>query len=153
LSGASKTRPRSEPAGERNRSAGIPLPRPTALSRPHWDGCREGVLRFQRCRDCGAAVFIPQPVCPGCFGDGLRWVESSGRGTVYSYTVVHRPPSPAFAVPYVVVIAELEEGWHMLSNLVACDPADVSVDMPIEVVFERESAEITLPRFRPARSG
>ena len=51
-------------------SAGqIPLPRPTELSRPHWDGCRDGVLRYQRCRDCGAAVFIPQPVCTGCFGD------------------------------------------------------------------------------------
>jgi len=89
----------------------IPLPRPTALSRPHWDGARAGELRFQRCRDCGEAVFIPQPVCPGCFGDGLDWAVSSGRATVYSFSVVHRPPSPGFEVPYIVVIAELEEGW------------------------------------------
>lgn len=127
----------------------IPLPRPTALSRPFWDGCRDGALRFQRCRDCGTAVFIPQPVCTGCFGDGLEWVESSGRGSVYSHTVVHRPPSPGFAVPYVVVIAELEEGWHMLSNLVDCDPEEVRIGMPIEVVFVRKSDEITLPCFRP----
>jgi uncharacterized OB-fold protein len=131
----------------------IPLPRPTALSRPHWEGCREGVLRFQRCRDCGEAVFIPQPVCPGCFGDGLVWVESSGRGTLYSYTVVHRPPSPGFATPYVVVIAELEEGWHMLSNRIDCDPAEVAIGMPIEVVFEAKSDTITLPYFRPAPGG
>ena len=128
---------------------GIPLPRPTELSQPHWDGCREGVLRFQRCRDCGAAVFIPQPVCTGCFGDALEWVTSSGRGTVYSYTVVHRPQRPEFVVPYVVVIAELEEGWHMLSNLVDCDPGDIAVGMPIEVTFKKMSEEITLPYFRP----
>ena len=58
-------------------SQGIPLPRPTVLSQPHWDGCRDGALRFQRCRDCGAAVFIPQPVCTGCFGSALEWVTSS----------------------------------------------------------------------------
>ena len=131
-------------------SARIPLPRPTALSRPHWDGARAGELRFQRCRDCGEAVFIPQPVCPGCFGDGLDWAVSSGRGTVYSYSVVHRPPSPGFAVPYIVVIAELEEGWQMLSNLVGCEPEGVSVGMPIEVTFEKKTDEITLPCFRPA---
>ena len=130
-------------------AARIPLPRPTQLSRPHWDGCRAGVLRYQRCRDCGIAVFVPLPVCAGCFGDGLEWADSSGRGTVYSYTVVHRPQRPVFAVPYVVVIAELEEGWQMLSNLVGCEPADVRIGLPIEVVFRRMSDEITLPYFRP----
>jgi uncharacterized OB-fold protein len=79
----------------------------------------------------------------------LEWVTSSGRATVYSYTVVHRPQRPVFAVPYVVVIAELEEGWHMLSNLVDCDPDDVAVGMPIEVTFRKMSDEITLPYFRP----
>ncbi len=134
-------------------SVSIPLPRPTELSRPHWDGCRAGVLRFQRCRDCSAAVFIPQPVCTGCFGDQLEWVTSSGLGTVYSYTVVHRPQRPVFAVPYIVVIAELAEGWYMLSNLVDCDPAEVCVGMPIEVTFREMSEEITLPYFRPRPSG
>jgi len=129
---------------------GIPLPRPTALSRPHWEGCREGVLGFQRCRDCGACVFIPQPCCTGCLGAGLEWVESSGRGTLYSYTIVHRPQQPVFEVPYTVVVVELEEGWHMLSNLVDCAPDAVEIGMPLEVVFRPMSAEITLPFFRPA---
>jgi uncharacterized OB-fold protein len=131
-------------------ASGIPLPRPTELSRPHWDGCREGVLRVQRCRDCGAYVFIPQPVCGACFGDGLEWVESSGRGTVYSFTRVHRPPRPAFEVPYVVAIVELDEGWHMLTNIVDCDVDAVEVGMPVEVTFRRMSDEISLPLFRPA---
>jgi hypothetical protein len=127
----------------------IPLPRPTALSRPHWDGCREGVLRVQRCRDCGHFVFIPQPLCTRCQSDALDWTASSGRGVVYSYSVVHRPPRPAFAVPYVVAIVELEEGWHMLTNVVECRPEDVRVGLPVEVAFRRMSDEITLPCFRP----
>jgi len=132
-------------------SSGIPLPRPTAVSAPHWEGCREGRLRVQRCRDCGAHVFVPQPVCTGCFGDGLEWVESSGRGTLYSYTMIHRPQRPVFEVPYTVVIVELEEGWTMLSNLIECDPEEIRVGMPLEVSFRRMSEEITLPFFRPRR--
>ena len=128
---------------------GIPLPRPTALSKPHWDGCREGVLRVQRCRDCGSYVFIPQPCCTSCLGEDLEWVESSGRGTLYSYTVVHRPQQPSFEVPYTVVIVELEEGWHMLSNLVDCEADEVEIGMPLEVVYREMSDEITLPLFRP----
>lgn len=129
----------------------IPLPRPSALSRPHWQGCAEGKLRVQRCPACGHYVFIPQPFCPGCQTSPLEWTESRGRGTVYSYTVVHRAPRPEFAVPYVVAIVELEEGWHMLTNVVGCAPEEVRVGLPVEVAFERESDEITLPRFRPAR--
>ena len=131
-------------------SRSIPLPRPTDLSRPHWEGCREGVLRVQRCSTCNAVVFIPQPICTACQGDQLEWIESSGRGRVYSFTTVHRPPRPEFDVPYVVAIVELEEGWHMLTNIIGCAPETVHVDMPVEVSFERMSEEITLPRFRPA---
>ncbi len=129
---------------------GIPLPRPTDLSKPHWDGCRDGVLRVQRCSACDAYVFIPQPICTACQGDDLEWVESSGRGRVYSFTTVHRPPRAEFEVPYVVAIVELEEGWHMLTNIIGCAADAVQVDMPVEVCFERMSEEITLPRFRPA---
>ena len=128
----------------------IPLPQPTALSKPHWDGCREGVLRVQRCDGCGQLVFIPQPVCGGCLGTRFSWVESSGRGTLYSYTTVHRPQQPVFEVPYTVAIVELEEGWHMLSNLVDVAPEDVAIGMPLEVTFERKSDEITLPYFKPS---
>jgi uncharacterized OB-fold protein len=128
---------------------GIPLPRPTALSRPHWDGCAEGRLRVQRCAACARYVFIPQPFCPECQRGPLAWVDSTGRGTVYSYTIVHRAPRPEFAVPYVVAIVELEEGWHMLSNVVGCAPEALRVGLPVEVVFEREG-DVVLPRFRPS---
>ncbi len=127
----------------------IPLPQPTPLSRPHWEGCRQGVLRVQRCSACGAYVFIPQPVCTSCQSRALEWVESSGRGTVYSYTTVHRPPRPQFETPYVVAIVELEEGCHMLTNVVDCPPGEVGVGMPVEVTFRAITDEITLPFFRP----
>lgn len=128
----------------------IPLPRPTALSKPHWDGCREGVLRVQRCDDCESYVFIPQPVCTFCMSTHLSWVESCGRGELYSYTVVHRPQQPVFEVPYTVAVVELEEGFYMLSNLTDVDADAVEIGMPLEVSFRQMSDEITLPFFRPA---
>ena len=129
---------------------GTPLPRPTPLSKPHWDAARDGRLVYQRCADCGARVFIPQPACTSCLGPRLEWAESSGRGTLYSYTIVHRPQRPEFQVPYAVGIVELEEGWHMLSNLIDCEPSEIRVGMPLEVAFRAMSDTITLPFFRPA---
>lgn len=133
------------PAASRPRT---PLPRPTALSKPFWDACREERLVVQRCRDCAAYVFIPQPCCGECLSEDLEWVESSGRGTLYSFTTVWRPQQPTFEVPYTVVVVEVEEGWYMLSNLVGVAPEDVAIGTPLEVCFERRSDEITLPLFR-----
>ncbi len=132
---------------------GIPLPRPTPLSEPHWAGCREGRLRVQRCLDCGGHIFIPQPVCTHCTSDALEWVDSTGRGTVYSFTTVHRPPRPEFDVPYTVAIIELDEGFHMLTNLVDCAPEGIRIGMEVVVEFRRMSDEITLPMFKPLRGG
>jgi uncharacterized OB-fold protein len=125
-----------------------PLPQPTTLSQPFWDACREERLVVQRCQDCSAYVFIPQPCCGECLGESLEWVESSGRGTLYSYTTVHRPQQPTFRVPYTVVVVELEEGWFMLSNLMGVEPGEVEIGAPLEVFFEKRSEEITLPLFR-----
>jgi hypothetical protein len=107
----------------------------------------------QRCGACGGYVFIPQPVCTHCQSGELEWVRSSGRGTLYSYTTVHRPQRPEFAVPYTVAIVELEEGFFMLTNLVDCPPEQMRIGMPVEVSFRPMSDEITLPMFRPAVPG
>ena len=127
----------------------IPLPRPGSISQPFWDGCRRGELLFQRCRDCHGITFIPQAVCSHCLRENLDWEKSSGRGTIYSYSVVWRPQSPAFQVPYVVAIMDIEDGYQMLSNIVDCDHSQVHVGMPVEVTFQRASDEITLPYFKP----
>ena len=141
----SDTNPTTSPQPE-----GTPLPRPTSMSQPYWDGCREGELRVQRCNDCQTHVFIPQPACTSCFSEALEWVATSGRGSVYSYTIVHRPQRPQFKVPYVVAIVELEEGFHMLTNLIGVDPDTVRIGMAVEAEFVERSEAITLPYFRPA---
>lgn len=129
---------------------GTPLPRTTSLSQPHWDGCRVGELRVQRCTDCGSHIFIPQPVCTSCFSEALEWVTTSGQGTVYSYTVVHRPQRPQFKVPYVIAIVELGPDLFMMTNLIDVDPAAVRIGLPVEVAFVERSEAITLPYFKPA---
>lgn len=128
----------------------IPLPRPSPISQPYWDACRRGELTVQRCAACGHYVFIPQPACTRCLSSALEWVRSSGRGRVYSYTVVWRPQQPAFEVPYTVAIVEMDEGWKTLTNIVDCPVDDVRVGMDVEVKFVPMSEEITLPMFRPA---
>jgi uncharacterized OB-fold protein len=130
-----------------------PLPRPTAVSREFWAAARRHELRVQRCRACGQHIFYPRVFCPACLSDGLEWVNVSGRGRVYSFTVVRRAMHPAFRpdVPYVLAIVELEEGPRLTTNIVGCDPLDVRVDMPVEVVFDDVTPEVTLVKFRPSR--
>ncbi|HEV8625711.1 MAG TPA: Zn-ribbon domain-containing OB-fold protein [Acidimicrobiia bacterium] len=131
-----------------------PLPRPTDVSRPHWDGARRGELLVQRCTGCGRPVFLPALACPYCAAGTLEWSRSSGLGVVHTFTVVWRPASPAFEAPYVVAVVELDEGWHMLTNVVDCEPGEVWIGQPVEVAFRPVSDEITLPVFRPRpRSG
>ena len=130
-----------------NSGATLPLPQPSALSQPFWDACKRGELVVQRCDDCGEHVFIPQVACTRCFSSKLIWVPSSGRGTVYSFTIVHRPQQPAFTVPYAVAIVEMEEGWYTLTNIVGCDPEAVRIGLPVEVEFREMSDTITLPLF------
>jgi uncharacterized OB-fold protein len=109
-------------------------------------------LRVQRCRACRGYVFIPQPICTHCTADELEWVDSIGRGTLSSFTTVHRPPRPEFETPYTVAIVELEEGFHMLTNLVDCPADALRIGLPVEVVFRAMSDEISLPMFRPRLS-
>lgn len=135
-----------------------PLPTPSQVSQPFWDAAREHRLVYQRCRVCGTRVFYPRDICPGphCFGVGtLDWVESSGRGWVYSFTVSYQPANPAFAddVPYVLAIIELDEGWRMNSNVINTPPEDVQIGMRVEVVWDDVTPDFTLPKFQPIREG
>lgn len=129
-----------------------PLPRATAVSQEFWQAARRHELRLQRCRQCDEHIFYPRVVCPKCLSDGLEWVAVSGRGKVYSFTVVRRAMHPAFRadVPYVYGIVELEEGPRLTTNIVGCRPEDVRVDMAVEVVFDDVTPEVTLVKFRPS---
>ena len=130
-------------------SAGIPLPRPTPVTKPFWDACAEGRLAFQRCTACSTPVFNPATLCPRCHSSALAWEDSAGLGAIYSWTVAHRPLSPAFTPIYVPIIVDLDEGYQMVSNLIGCEDTDAAVGLRVKVEFHLVDT-ITLPYFRPA---
>jgi len=128
-----------------------PLPEITAESRPFWEACRRHELLVQRCRACGAVQHYPRGVCAACWSSDLEWRRASGRGTVYTFTVTRRSQAPGFkdTLPYVLAWVELEEGVQVMTNVVDCDPAAVAIGMPVRVVFEDVTPEVSLPRFAP----
>ncbi len=130
-----------------------PLPVVNPWAKPFWEGARERKLLIQKCKDCEKFIFYPRIVCPYCFSENVEWVEASGKGTIYSYTVVVNNAPSAFIddMPYVVAIIKLEEGVQMLSNIVDCEPSELKCDMPVEVTFEKLNDEFTLPKFKPAK--
>jgi len=129
-----------------------PLPEPTPETRHFWEGTRQGELRLQRCRGCGRPYFPPRPFCPACGSRAVEVFVASGRATLYSYVIHHRP-RPGFEPPYAIAVVELAEGPRMMTNIVECDqtPEALVLDMQLEVKFEAMSDAITLPLFRPAR--
>ncbi|HYR97172.1 MAG TPA: Zn-ribbon domain-containing OB-fold protein [Candidatus Binatus sp.] len=128
-----------------------PLPQMTPEMRPFWEAARRHELVVQRCRGCGTPRFPARDICSRCLSREAEWAPVSGRGTVFSYTVMHQIYHPAFAaeVPYAVIVVELEEGARLLSNLVGCPVGDIAPGMPVEAVFEDVTPEVTLPKFRP----
>lgn len=118
-------------------------------SRPYWEGLAQGELRVQRCNSCSKAVFYPRALCPHCFSDQLSWIVASGKGTIYSYTVAHQAFGPFAAdVPFIVIIAELEEGVRMMSRLLDAPRERVMVGAAVKVTFEKVEEDLTLPYFR-----
>lgn len=129
-----------------------PIPKPTPETRPYWEGTKQRRLRFQTCDDCGTNYFYPRPLCPGCLSRRVRWVDASGRATLHTFVITHRPPrNYPVPPPYVIGIVALEEGPRLMSHIVdvAPDPAALRCDLPLEVVFEDLADAITLPKFRP----
>ena len=128
-----------------------PLPRPTEDSGPYWEAAHHGELRMQRCGDCGLVRFPPSLLCARCLSETVEWVRLSGRGTVFSWIVVHQSQHPAFNAdtPYNVTIVELEEGPRLHTQLVGCTNDAIHIGMPVEVVFDQINDEVTLPKFRP----
>jgi uncharacterized protein len=119
------------------------------LNKQYWQFCAQEKLCFQRCKDCGLWRHIPRPMCAGCNSLDWQWVQSSGRGKIFSWTVTRAPLHPAFAaqVPYALVIVELEEGVRLISGLKNCDVDHLELGMPVEVVFERLAENIFMPYF------
>jgi len=126
-----------------------PIPEITEELRPFFAAAREGRLVVQRCVGCGRRRFPPRDICSECLGREADWVGSSGRGHLVSFNVMHQVYHPGFAaeVPYAVVLVELKEGPRITSNLVGVPANEVRIGMPVKVVFEKLSDEVTLPKF------
>ena len=127
-----------------------PMPTPSALTLPFWEATARGELQLQRCTQCREYVWTPQLACRTCLTETLEWVPVSGRGTVYSFVIMHRAATPAFKAPYAIVVVELEEGARILSDMVDVDVEDVQIGLPVEVAFEL-AGDIGYYHFRPRR--
>jgi hypothetical protein len=128
------------------------LPNPTPVTKPFWDATREHKLLLQKCHR-GHVFYYARTNCPECLSKELEWVEASGKGRLYSYTVARRPQSPEFAddVPYIIAAITLDEGPRMTSLLVDADPDNVQIEGPVELVWDDVSDEVSMPCFRPVR--
>ena len=115
-----------------------PGPTPTALSQPFWDAAQQGRLTYQRCGTCAHAQLYPRQLCTQCWGEDLRWDTASGLGTVWTYTIVHKPGHPAWLpeTPYVVAIVELTEGPRLVANILGCPPGEVHIGQSVVATFE-----------------
>ncbi len=130
----------------------LPLPVTDGLAGEFYGWCRQGELRFQRCSRCAAWRHVPRELCPECGSTEWEWAQSSGRGRVFTWTVAARALHPAFRdqTPYAPVVIEMDEGVRIVSQIVDCPVDELGIDMPVEVVFEAVTPEVTLPKFRRA---
>lgn len=130
-----------------------PAPGRDPVTAPFWESVERGAMEIQFCDECGKGVFYPRGICPRCFSNRLTWKPVSGRGKIHAFTIAYRHWHPAFQadVPYVVALIELDEGVRMMSNVVGvpADPEHVSVEMPVEVVYEQGENGAMLPKFQP----
>ena len=128
-------------------------PKPTPETQHYWDGAKAGELLLQRCDDCAHIYFPPRPFCPKCASRKVSIKKASGKGTLYSYVINHRPAAPGFTPPYAIAVVELAEGPRMMSSIIDCaqTPEALVLDMKLDVAFEKLDDTITLPVFKPAK--
>ena len=143
---------------QQQRTIAKPLPVPSQETAFYWEKCRQRELWVRSCNDCSQAYFYPRDFCPNCFSRNTVWLQCSGRGTLHAFGIVVRPPHRGWMedVPFVVAMVDLEEGCRLPTNLVQVE-ADLNnpgeriwVGMPVEVVWEDRTDEISLPMFKPA---
>jgi uncharacterized OB-fold protein len=129
----------------------IPRPDPTdADDAAFWAAVRDGELRIQRCAACNTFRHPPRPVCARCGSTQREWVAASGGGEVWSYTVIHPPTLPAFTdrTPYGAVVVRLDEGVFLVSAVVDCPVAELTVGARVELAVREVETDLALPLFR-----
>jgi acyl dehydratase/uncharacterized OB-fold protein len=126
-----------------------PLPQPTTISQPFWDGLKARQVRLQQCADCSHWIFFPRAHCPRCASAKLDWHDVSGAATLYTYTVARIPTLPEFAdeMPQILAVVEFDEGPHLNTTLVGIDEAALQVGMRLRPVFDERPGSVTLLRY------
>jgi uncharacterized protein len=129
-----------------------PIPVPDEASRPFFEGAREHVLMLQKCAECGTFMWPVKARCTHCMGADLSWLPASGKGTLYSFVLMHQVFHPGFAAeaPYNIAEIDLEEGIRIISNVIGIPNEELKIGMQLAVTFEDISDEVALPRFLPA---
>jgi uncharacterized protein len=131
--------------------AAKPVPRPNELSEPYWSGLKRGVLMLQRCAACKKVRHYPRDVCDSCYSMQIDWVQASGRGEVFSWTVAHHAYHPAFAddLPYTLVTVTLEEGVRAMGRLHGMPASDLRLGLALQFFAEVRDDGLALPAFKP----
>ena len=117
---------------------------PPPESEAFWKAASEGKFLVKRCTDCGRVHWYPRAICPFCFSDRTEWVAGSGKGTIYTYSVMRRAPEP-YAIAYVT----LEEGPTMMTNIVDCDLDSIRIGQKVKLVFKPTDGGPPMPMFTP----
>jgi len=129
-----------------------PIPHLDEENRPWWEALKRHELYIQRCRDCSALRYYPRALCPECLSQRTEWIRARGSGKVYTFTITYQNTAPGVreSLPYVLAYVELDEGLKLLTNIIDCRPEEVRIGMPVAVVFDDVTPEVTLAKFRPA---
>jgi uncharacterized OB-fold protein len=130
------------------------LPTIEPETKPFWDAAKEGRFLLRRCGACGKPHHNPRPFCPFCWSDDVPWEDASGRATLYTFSTVFLNDLPPFKeqLPYVAAVVDLEEGPRVMTQIVDATPEELTLGMPLEVVFRPLDDDITAPYFRPVRT-
>ncbi|MBT3701591.1 MAG: Zn-ribbon domain-containing OB-fold protein [Alphaproteobacteria bacterium] len=110
----------------------------------YWEATKQNKLLLKKCDDCGETHWYPRAICPHCSSSNTCWYEGSGKGKIYSFSVMRR-----VEIPYVMAYVTLDEGVSLLTNIVECDFDNLSIDQDVEVVFRATQGDQALPLFRP----
>ena len=121
-------------------------------AKPFWDGTRDEQFLLPWCRSCHEFFWYPRELCPRCLSEDIEWRPASGRATVYTCSIMPKPAHPSLAdrVPYVVALVDLQEGPRLMTNIVNCDPAAVTIGMAVQLTWEALNDGRHLPVFEPS---